>query len=91
MISEETQAIKNTAVFRIEIPDAKLWSCTHPNLYTCRALFGEDVCEETFGVRLLEYNPTVGLAINGERVILRGACIHHDNGLLGACAFPEAE
>ena len=91
VISEETQAIKNTAVFRIEIPDAKLWSCTHPNLYTCRALFGEDVCEETFGVRLLEYNPTVGLAINGERVILRGACIHHDNGLLGACAFPEAE
>ena len=24
-------------------------------------------------------------------MILRGACIHHDNGILGACAFPEAE
>ena len=32
-----------------------------------------------------------GLIINGARVILRGACIHHDNGLLGACSFPEAE
>ena len=29
--------------------------------------------------------------LNGERVILRGACIHHDHGLLGAKCFPEAE
>ena len=29
--------------------------------------------------------------MNGERVILRGACIHHDNGVLGACCYPEAE
>ncbi|MBQ7681503.1 MAG: DUF4982 domain-containing protein, partial [Oscillibacter sp.] len=44
-----------------------------------------------FGIRGLAWNPKEGLTVNGERVILRGACIHHDNGLLGACAFPEAE
>ena len=31
------------------------------------------------------------MTINGERVILRGACFHHDNGVLGACTYPEAE
>lgn len=91
VVFEEAQAEKNTAVFRMEVPEAKLWSCTHPHLYTCKAVYGADLCEETFGIRLLEYNPKVGMAINGKRVILRGACIHHDNGLLGACAFPEAE
>lgn len=91
VVSGEAQTKENTAVFKLEVPDAKLWSCAHPNLYTCRAVYGEDVSEETFGIRLLEYNPKVGMAINGKHVILRGACIHHDNGLLGACAFPEAE
>lgn len=89
--SSRTEAAERKACFRLEIPDAKLWSCETPKLYVCRATFGEDVVEETFGIRLLEWNPEVGMAINGKHVILRGACIHHDNGLLGACAYPEAE
>ena len=32
----------------------------------------------------LTWDVKKGLCINGERVILRGACIHHDNGVLGA-------
>ena len=55
-----TQEVENTghpSVFRMEIPNAKLWDCDHPNLYTLRATFGEDVVEETFGIRLLEWNP----------------------------------
>ncbi len=79
------------AALRIYVPDAKLWDCNTPNLYTCRVTFGDDVVEGTFGIRLLEWNSQVGFAINGKRLIIRGACIHHDNGLLGACAFPEAE
>lgn len=89
-----TQEVENTghpSVFRMEIPNAKLWDCDHPNLYTLRATFGEDVVEETFGIRLLEWNPEKGLTINGKREILRGACVHHDNGVLGACTYPEAE
>ena len=78
------------AMFSITIPDVKLWDCDTPNLYLCRASFGDDVVKETFGVRSLAWGQD-GITINGERVILRGACIHHDNGLLGACSFPEAE
>lgn len=81
----------NKAVFRLEIPDAGLWSCESPNLYTCRASFGEDTVTESFGIRELKWNARSGMTINGRRVILRGACIHHDNGVLGACTFPEAE
>ena len=79
------------AVMQIDLARARLWSCEEPNLYTCRATFANDAAEERFGVRLLQWTPEHGLTINGQRVILRGACVHHDNGVLGACAFPEAE
>ena len=79
------------AHFTINVPDAKLWSCETPNLYTCRVTFGEDIVEETFGIRVLKWDSQHGMTINGKRVILRGACFHHDNGILGACAYPEAE
>lgn len=79
------------AIFQLDVPNAKLWDTEHPNLYTCKAIFGEDEVTETFGIRELIWNPQVGMTINGERVILRGACFHHDNGVLGACTYPEAE
>ena len=75
----------------MEIPDARLWNVDTPNLYTARVMFGDDLAEETFGIRTLTWTPDKGIAINGERVVIRGACIHHDNGLLGACTYPEAE
>lgn len=78
-------------IFQLDVPNAKLWDTEHPNLYTCKAVFGEDEVTETFGIRELIWNPQVGMTINGERVILRGACFHHDNGVLGACTYPEAE
>lgn len=79
------------AIFQLDVPNAKLWDTEHPNLYACKAVFGEDEVTETFGIRELIWNPQAGMTINGERVILRGACFHHDNGVLGACTYPEAE
>ena len=75
--------------FQLEIPAGKLWSVEHPNLYTARVTFGEDSDEETFGIRSLTWGND-GMKMNGERIILRGACIHHDNGLLGAACHPDA-
>ena len=88
---------------QLEIPDAKLWSVNTPNLYQLRVTFvaeqenGQNKCMETdqeeviFGIRTLKWDKETGITINGERVILRGACIHHDNGVLGACCYPDAE
>lgn len=82
---------KEAAEAELSVPSAKLWSPEKPYLYTLRVTFGDDVREEKFGVRVLECNAAGGLKINGERVILRGACIHHDNGILGAAGHPFAE
>lgn len=80
-----------TFQLQIQLNDIELWSPQHPKLYQLRVTFGEDIQEETFGVRGLFTDSKTGLCINGQRVILRGACIHHDNGILGACAYAEAE
>ena len=79
------------AVFAVEIPDAKFWSPDDPQLYTCTAKFEDDVQSTTFGVRTLTCDHSDGFRINGQRVIIRGACIHHDNGILGARCYAEAE
>lgn len=81
----------DTADCEISLPSAELWCQENPKLYVCRVTFGTDVQEVRFGIRKVECTPEKGFCINGERVILRGACIHHDNGLLGACAYPFAE
>lgn len=78
-------------LLEMELPGAVLWSPEKPYLYTCRITIGEDTREETFGLRMVEWGEEKGLCINGERVILKGACIHSDNGLLGACAYDFAE
>lgn len=82
---------RQQGVFLAEISDAKLWSIETPYLYTCVVKFGKDEVREQFGIRVLQWDAENGITINGKRVILKGACIHHDNGVLGACAFPEAE
>ncbi|MCC8181956.1 MAG: DUF4982 domain-containing protein [Clostridiales bacterium] len=80
-----------TRTASVTLRGGQLWSPEHPKLYTCRATFGEDVQETAFGIRTVECDSRRGFCINGEQVILRGACIHHDNGLLGAAAHPQAE
>lgn len=77
------------AVFTRTLDNARLWTPETPNLYTCRVSFADDVATETFGVRKVEWG-TDGFLLNGKRYIIQGACIHHDNGLLGAVCDPDA-
>lgn len=74
----------------ITIPDAQLWSAGDPNLYACVARTGEETLHAVFGIRKLSWDAQKGLQVNGQRVLLRGGCIHHDNGVLGACEFSDA-
>ena len=77
------------AVFTLTLDNARLWTPETPNLYTCRVCFADDEVTETFGVRKVEWG-TDGFLLNGKRYIIQGACIHHDNGLLGAVCDPDA-
>jgi beta-galactosidase len=79
----------DTSVFQRWSPDA-------PHLYTAimRVSDNDRVLDETsftFGIRTITVTPDKGLLINGKPTELIGACVHHDNGLLGAAAFDRAE
>ena len=74
---------------RLKLPEAALWSPEHPQLYTLQAAYGTDTAAARFGIRSLAWGRE-GLLLNGSRIILQGACIHHDNSLLGAVCHPDA-
>lgn len=79
----------------IDIPDAKLWSDETPDLYQCVVTLKNenkivDVENRKFGIRTIEWS-TNGLKINGRNTLLRGGCIHHDNGILGARNYETSE
>jgi len=74
----------------------RLWSPTSPSLYTLITELKRgdrllDRVESIFGVRVIAFNAETGMTINGVSTKLRGGCIHHDNGLIGAAAFDSAE
>ena len=73
------------------LDEAKLWSAEHPKLYKAILETKTDRVETLFGIRSLEWSAEKGFLVNGVATKLRGGCIHHDNGLLGACAFKDAE
>lgn len=88
-------AVGKGEVCELEILDAKLWSDEMPHLYTARVVLTEngkcvDTVEETFGIRTIVWS-NKGLFINGKETLLRGGCIHHDNGILGAATYDESE
>lgn len=87
---ESVIATENGPVCEIEVPNAKLWSDEMPNLYIARVTCGEDIVEEKFGIRTIRWS-NKGLFINGKETLLRGGCIHHDNGILGAATYDESE
>jgi len=79
----------------ITIPDAQLWDAEHPKLYTAKVTVTKDgVAADTenvrFGIRRITWSAQ-GLFINDSSVLLKGGCIHSDNGILGACSYRESE
>lgn len=79
----------------LEIPDAELWSDENPYLYECRVTLTQDGQQtdqitEKFGIREVKWGPE-GLFINGQETLLRGGCVHHDHGILGARCYQKSE
>lgn len=74
----------------IVLHGAELWSADAPNLYTCRVSAAQDEAKAVFGIRTISASPK-GLFVNGQEIKLRGGCIHHDSGILGAATHDEAE
>ena len=84
---------------RILVENPKLWSAENPKLYTFETKVYEnteakellDEAVDTFGIRTLSVDAKRGFRVNGKTVNLRGGCIHHDSGLLGAATYEDAQ
>jgi beta-galactosidase len=80
----------------LSVKDARLWSVDEPNLYTLisEVLLNDVVMDSektTFGIRSIAVDAQSGFHLNGLPMKLKGGCVHHDNGLLGAASFDRAE
>ena len=76
-----------TVVEELSLPRPRLWSCEDPYLYEAVVSLGTgdgtDVCRVPFGIRTAEFRED-GFYLNGEKTFLKGVCLHHDAGALGA-------
>ena len=86
----------STATCVVRLKNPKLWSPADPQLYRAEIVIESDgkVADAIVlrvGVRKIEMDAAQGLRINGEGIKLRGGCVHHDNGPLGAACIPRAE
>ena len=84
-----TQTVEKPVTI-LTILEAKFWDENTPNLYQCRVENDSGELTQTFGIRSLTWDAKNGMRVNGKRVLLRGGCIHHDNGVLGACEYRDA-
>lgn len=51
----------------------------------------EHLVAAKFGIRTVTLDAERGLRVNGARILLKGGCVHHDHGILGAAAYEDAE
>ncbi|MDR0464831.1 MAG: DUF4982 domain-containing protein [Treponema sp.] len=91
IISEADDSRKASRIIsqEIEIRSPKLWSNRDPYMYRAESTLivnGEttDVYITPFGIRKIEFTPDKSFIINGKQVKLRGVCLHHDGGSVGA-------
>ena len=82
---------------KVDVAQPRLWSPATPALH--RAVVEVvtadgvvvDRVQQAFGIRRIEIDAEKGLRVNGVPYEMKGACVHHDNGPLGAAAIDRAE
>ena len=86
-----------SSVAFLYIAQPRLWTPEKPEMYTAHLTLAQDdgtVLDEMdvpFGIRTIEYDAKQGFRLNGQSILINGACLHHDDGVLGAMAFDDAE
>jgi hypothetical protein len=78
---------------KITVANPKLWDTDNPNLYTAKIelkvnMTIVDEYFSTFGIRTIRYDANEGFFLNGKNIKIKGVCLHHDGGLVGA-AVPD--
>lgn len=78
---------------RLSLSNPNLWSISNPHLYNLKTTVlknGKEIdsSETRTGFRTYTFDPVKGFALNGEWMKVKGVCLHHDGGVLGA-AVPK--
>jgi hypothetical protein len=94
--SEVKAGEKRTVQQEIEIIKPALWSTDAPALYLATVSIQSektvrDELSTSFGIRSISFSSQQGFLLNGKSMKLKGGCVHHDNGLLGAASIDRAE
>lgn len=87
---------KSVGRVMVAVENADVWDIDSPNLYkiTARLTDKETVIDSDstiFGIRTISVDTKNGFMLNGRTVKLKGGCVHHDNGILGAASFKDSE
>ena len=85
-----------TVTTTLFVNNPRLWSPESPTLYEARVELKEagnviDNATAKYGIRSFSFDAENGFVLNGQKVLINGACVHHDDGVLGAMAFDDAE
>ena len=85
-----------TVTTTIAVRNPRLWSPADPYLYETKVELKEagkviDEHSVRYGIRSFSFDAEKGFVLNGQPLLLNGACVHHDDGILGAMAFDAAE
>jgi hypothetical protein len=80
---------ENTVDVSMEINNPNRWSPDQPNLYTLTTIIKKgklslDKIDTKVGIRDFHFDANTGFAMNGVPMKLKGVCVHHDAGCLGA-------
>lgn len=67
----------------------RLWSIQTPNMYSVLSVIETegrklDQLTTPFGIRTIQFDPDKGFFLNGANLKLKGVCVHHDAGPVGA-------
>ena len=89
------EGTKDCYKMKLYVKNPKCWDVENPLLYRYELTLTDDEHEldsenGTFGIRQIQSDPFYGLRVNGKTVNLKGGCIHHDNGIIGANEFEHA-
>lgn len=93
--AEQTAVADTVNSFLLTVENPRLWSVDHPQLYTLEVQLADasgrvvDGTTSQVGLRTIKFTPDSGFFLNGENMKLKGVCLHHDAGVLGAAVPRE--
>lgn len=78
----------DTSKIELNLDSPHLWGLRNRNMYLARvSIYEKGILTDTedvhFGIRTIEFTHNNGFLLNGERVQIKGVCMHHDLGALG--------